>query len=61
MQHEIAVNSRTHNVIQCMNYMERTRKKDKHKKWVVLRNAIENTIASDEIPCTRKRDKVAQY
>ena len=37
MQHEISVNSRTHNVIQCMNYMERTRKKDKHKKWVVLR------------------------
>ena len=37
MQHEIAVNSRTHNVIQCMNYMERTRKQDNHKKWVVLR------------------------
>ena len=42
MQHEIAVPTTKHSVIQCMNYMERTRKQDKHKKCVVLKERHRN-------------------
>ena len=42
VQHEIAVTSTKRRVIQCMNYMERTRKQDKHKKCVVLEERHRN-------------------
>ena len=47
MQHEIAVTSTKHSVIQYINYMEKKRKQDKHKNAQLLRNAIETTFASD--------------
>ena len=52
MQHEIAITSTKYCVIQCRNYMGRTRKQDKLKKIrsQFLSNAIETTLSWNEIP-----------